>query len=61
MRAARALIVVLRHLLRTFHRACPCRSLEPGEIGSLRLARDLHAHHGQQAGKHGRVDALRVP
>ena len=61
MRAARALIVVLRHLLRTFHRACPCRSLEPGEIGSLRLAHDLHAHHGQQAGKHGRVDALRVP
>ena len=57
MRAARALIVVLRHLLRTFHRACPCRSLEPGEIGSLRLAHDLHAHHGQQAGKHGRVDA----
>ena len=61
MRAARALIVVLRHLLRTFHRTSACRTLQTSEIGCLRLARDLHAHHGQQAGKHGRVDALRVP
>ena len=61
MRAARALIVVLRHLLRAFHRTSACRTLQTSEIGCLRLARDLHAHHGQQAGKHGRVDALRVP
>ena len=60
-RAARALIVVLRHLLRALHRPRLRRTLEAGEIRGLRLAQHLHAHHREQAGQHGGVDALRIP
>ena len=61
MRAAGTLIVVLRHLLRTFDGLRLGRALQPGEIGSLRFAHHLHAHHGQQSGKHGFMNAFGIP
>ncbi len=61
MRAACALIVVLRHLLGAFERAGAGGPLEIRVIRGLRFAHHLHAEHRQQAGEHRRVDALRVP
>ena len=61
MRATRTLIIILRHLLRTFHGTCTGGTLQTSEIRRLRLAHDLHAHHRQQARKHRRMNTLRIP
>ena len=55
------MIVILRHLLGAFHRAGTSRSTESRKVGSLGFSDHLHAHHGQQAGKHRSMNAVRIP